>query len=188
MSIPAITERLLKSSTQNKDGFIVASYADDFIYRERAFTTNQIYDVPTGTNLLFLFDPRAEHYVVALPFSFSSEDGPFVVSLYAGTDYTGGNDANVFNRFTSSSNINDVLVTYSSTGGITGSTKGSQVSQYLVGSGGGPQSRSGGVARESLPFIINTNIKYLLEVENQSTTNPAMFEIRFTWYEGNGDG
>jgi hypothetical protein len=173
----------LRAATVNGDGLVVAPYADDFIYQERAFTTNDIYSVPETPNLLVLFDPTLTNYAVALPLFFASEDGPFYVTLYAGTNYTGGTAAKTFNRYNGSTNAHDALITFSSTGGVSGVSKGTQVAKYMVGSASTNQTAGGGQASKNLPFVIDTTKKYLLEIENGSSTDPSNFEIGFTWYE-----
>ena len=65
----------------------------------------------------------------------------------------------------------------------TGSDKGTLKAEFLVGTGGTALSHAGGSSKQDLPFILDVTKNYLLEIENLSSTNPAQFEMGFTWYE-----
>lgn len=174
-----LAQLLLDAATEDKKGFVTAGYDFDFIFQGRAFSFNALFDVATTPNTFILLDPTSVDYLIAFPFSFKAEDGPFIVSLYVGTDYTGGTPVFTYNRNSLSSNTTSAVIT----SGASGSSKGTMISQFLIGTGGGPLSSAGGEGGDKLPFIANTDYKYLLELDNQSATNPALMQIDFTWFE-----
>ena len=164
--------------SQNRDGLVATDYATDLIFAGKAFTVNQVYSVATGADKFFLFDPPADSYIVTLPLHFSATDGPVVVNVSTGSDYTGGTAITPLNR----DNRSATAATATLTQDPTGSSLGTNAFSYLLGTSGGLFTAGGGTVADALPFIINPATTYLVQVDNQSGAN-IQVEVRITWYE-----
>ncbi len=182
MSISRLTQILEKCFTNTRvDSFNVNSMAEKSIYLQKAFTINKIFTINTGITKYFLYNPTAigpGACARSLPLAFKTTDGPVIVKLRVGHDYTSGTVINASNRDHNSLITAQAVTTQDPTGSDTGTS----TFEYLVGSTTTPQASGGGAAQGNLPFLINTNITYLLEVINGSGEN-ITFELRHTWCE-----
>lgn len=154
------------------DAVLTTDYAQDTIVQGHGFVFEKNFAIASGGTLYILFDyttyTPAEGQagiVYILPPFFSTTAGPVSVTVYRGTNYTGGTAIPVLNPNTmAAKTAAGTTVSF----GATGSTKGTVALEYLVGGASqGNQSASGSAA--GLSFFIRPNTsKTLVEVVNNS--------------------
>jgi hypothetical protein len=163
----------VKQSTNDENGILTSSYAIDYVYRGKAFSLVDVFDLTSESTNSFVWDCSGADYVSALPPSFSCDGGSIKVNIYIDTDYTGVNSLNVVNR-----NVYSNLVakcTLKDTG--TGTDKGTKIFSYLIPAG----KKEVGSLTNTLTFVPDNRI-YLIEIENQATSE-VQLGINFTWFE-----
>lgn len=171
------------NSIDNK-AYVVSNDITEFVKQGRLYTIQRIFPILAAATKYFLFDcsgvtpnpPVFIGNVIGFPFAFGTDFGPVNVKLYADTDYnSAGTIVPLVNRNEKSSNVAQTIIKEDPTG----SSKGTFIFEYLVGTAGAlPVTTGGGKAEMGAPFIIDCAKKRLLEVINNSGDN-INFEIRF---------
>ena len=162
--------------TNDGKGFKQNTYAGDYVFRGRAFSVSQTFDIAQSGTLYVLFDiSKLEKNLVLYPPSFASYGGGATIDVYVGTDYTGGTDMLEQNRsYRGGKNQCDLKSE------PTGSNKGTLFTQFLV-----PGAfRTGGTSADELEFEPPVNLgNYLLEITNLEGSQGIKFNISFVWFE-----
>ena len=171
----------------SSDAILATTYANDGIVRGLGFVYEKNFAIANGATLYVLHDYTG--YVPAqgqlgqiyvMPPQFSCSKGPVLVSVYRGTNYTGGTPFTSLNANTTSPKTQSGTI---HTSGATGTVKGTLVLEYLVGTDAQGGSADGGQAI-GLEFFIRPNTgKTLVEIVNNSGSNitfhyaQVMYEI-----------
>lgn len=175
MSVAEITKRLIDSQTNDKRGIRSSSYATDYIYQGKCFSTSQRITVEAGTNMIVLFNmvPAAEKVVSVYTPVLDTSTGPLLLDYYYGSDYSGGTSFRINNRVSYGPEALCTL-TYSATG----SNKGTRFSDGFVAAG----HKSSGSSQEGLEFVPPQNTNILVEIDNTNGTDATVF-VNFVWFE-----
>ena len=162
MSIPTITERIIKAFT-TANAFRSSTIQEDLFIQGLSFTSSQIVVAPDEGQIDILVDPRlcVCDQIVFAPLSFTADEGPIVVEIYAGTTVSAnGTPLPIFNRRATSTNITGLKL-YS---GPTVSDAGTKFSELLIPvSAVGPQI-TGSPTGIGLPFEIDKTKNCIFEV------------------------
>ncbi len=183
MSTDRSTELLQKSMSFDETGHVTTTYADDYTIRGNAFVFEKNFTIASGGTLNILVDystytPTAEQegLIFIYPPQFSTTAGAVMVNVYRGTNYSGGTEFDAINPNTTASKTTSGTTF---TSGATGSTKGTEVLNYLVGASSTNQN-SGGGSVSGLQYFIRPNTdKTLVEIVNNSGE-----EITFKYGQG----
>ena len=174
-------------SSHSGTAIIHTPYADNSIVCGCGFIFEKNLDIASAASLYVLFDystyvPAAgkKGIIHVLPPVFGTTAGAVIVNVFRGTNYTGGTEIDIINpNTTATKTTSGTTLTY----GATGSEKGTEVLNYLVGATATNQN-SGGGSSTGVSFFIRPNTgKTLVEIVNESGENitfhygQAMFEI-----------
>lgn len=182
MSVARLTEIEEKGLSFSGDAKIITTYKDNFTTSGKAFLFEKNFAIADDGSLYILIDytTYSGDNVFILPPQFGATDGAVVVNVYRGTDYTGGTEFDAINPNTTvAKTTSATTLTY----GATGTTKGTEVLNYLVGASSTPLFSGGGGASGASFFIRQTTSKTLVEVVNNSGSDiifhygQVLFEI-----------
>lgn len=161
---------------------ITTTYDDDFSSRGYKKFYEDVISVPSGISY-FLFDPlpcNGIRFVVTLPSHIIAPSGPITATFYEGTNYEGGVELQTTNpnRITDYSHLSQVR------SGVSGTTKGLKLRS--VGGGNSGQGVYTGTPSNAMATghtIIDTSLKYLVELNNTSGAQIDNVEVSFAWFE-----
>ena len=151
----------------NKRAILIAiSNLVDSIQRGMVFTGQQIYSIGSASTKYILFDPTEEvpTKITIRDLVLAATSGPAIVNIYIGTDYSGGTAIPLGNRNQRSPNTSSLKL-YEDPTGV---TKGQLILPILVGTSSSPLFSGGGAANPTIPFVVNENALYLVEIFNNS--------------------
>lgn len=177
MSVSDITSRLRDSQTNDERGIRSSSYATDYIYQGKCFSTSQRITVAAAVNMIVLFNmvPASAAGKVVSVYTpvLDTTTGPLLLDYYYGSDYSGGTTFRINNR-ASYGPSNLCTLTYSATG----SSKGIRFTDGFVAAG----HKSSATSQEGLEFVPPQNTNILVEIDNTNGTDATVF-INFVWFE-----
>lgn len=164
----------------SKTGIISTTYEDDGRNsgHERV-AENVIESLPTGKSY-FVFDPTAvtDRVVRLLPLSYKVSEGPIYITFYKGTDYTGSTDVQSYNPNLKTDFVHQATLK----AGGTGTDLGDYVSRIASGSESSFFVAGNEESSSSKPITVDNSVKYLLEVDNQSSESVRL-GYSFSWFE-----
>lgn len=176
MTEQQLLNRLLNSFSYSKDGLVATTYADDAVVAGNAFVFEKNFTISNAVPTLYILFDYTTYVpsdgqigqIFVYPPLFASSAGPVIVTVYTGTDYTGGTEFNAVNSNTLASKSTSGTTL---TSGATGTTKGTPVLEYLVGTDTPGVSGPSGGGAGGLSFFITGNAvgdKTLVEINNNS--------------------
>lgn len=179
MSIADLSKRIKDAQTNDEMGFRASTYATDYIYQGKCFSTSQRLTIESANNMFILFDITgaysAGRVVSVYTPVLDTTTGPLHIDYYYASDYTGGTSFLVNNRVSYGGNCNCTL-TYGATDA--GGGKGIKFTEGFVASG----HKSTGTSQEGLEFVPPQNTKILVEIDNTNGSNATAF-VNFVWFE-----
>jgi hypothetical protein len=166
----------------DKQGVVSDGAEVEFVKRGLMYTIDTLIDISAGAAYYILLDSTSKTTgnVISYPFELITTDGPVYVTLSVGHDYTGGTPVVPFNRNANSSNTAQTVVSLSPTG----TTTGTAIAEYIVGTSATPLFSGGGGQETGLPYIVRTPSlgTQLLKIDNQSGSS-IKFEFRLNFAE-----
>ena len=179
MSLPKITESLVDSLSYQKNALIATTYADDYVFQGKCFGIENFVTISNAdTEFDIVFDTtNVNKDLVALPTKWFTTAGDVNVNLGSCSSYASGTEILPTNRNYQGTD-SEVIFKYdvTPTAYVAGSTN------LLVGSAATNQNSGGGGLEGSLPIILETGIKYIFRVANNSGAE-IKFAFMIYWYE-----
>ncbi len=167
------------------DGFtgypIVLSSDHSYIHKGLGFSLvgNSGSVAAAGTFVISFVTPSGK-YVHLRPTSIGSTKNLGLFTIAEGSKMTGGTAATPLNRNRNSSNKSLVTVKTGATISAEGSIK---LVELSIGSGGKPNTRSGGQNGENDEIVLLPGTAYSLKFSNIGETDSTVFYFSMFWYE-----
>ena len=159
---------LKDQSSFSNDAVLTTTYDDDYTVSGNGFLLQKNFTISAAGTLLLLFDyttlTGTDKKIFIRPAIFSTTSGPVTVTAYRGTDYSGGTQLHAYNLNTIIGGESKITITQ----GPTGSVKGTEVQNWLVGTGSTNQSSGGGSIEVDVNFVRPNTGKTLMEIVNSS--------------------
>jgi len=172
--------------SQSGDAVLITDYARDGVVAGKGFAFEKNFAIANAATLYILIDyttfiPASDEagLIFVMPPAFQTSAGPVTVTIFRGTNYTGGTEFDCIN-------LNTLMEKSTSgttfTTGATGSIEGSTVLEYLVGGlSQGNQSASG--ATSGISFFVRPNTaKTLIKIVNGAAAD-IVFHFAQVIYE-----
>ena len=180
-SIAVTQEDVLSAS---KTGVVTTTFENDFGAKGNGFFFQRNFTLAaaTGSKLYILIDyttyTNVDGLIFVQPPVFSSSSGPVIVDVYRDSDYAGGTAIEVPSNNAVIDNKMETTITQNPTG----TTLGTAVLEYLVGSESTNQNSGGGSSIVGPPFILDNTGKTLVEITNNSG-NEITFNYSQVFFE-----
>lgn len=151
---------------------------DDEVFQGNCYSSKRVFpDLPTGGKY-FLFVAQSDNYVVVLPPTFRTTDGPCIAHFYSNHDYSGGSAITTFNRLLGGDGKQSSLYE-----DPTGTDVGDCFSEVLFGTTRRLIFPGGGSSQDSDLLVLEPGDSMLLYIENVSGATIDYINISLTWYE-----
>lgn len=182
MSVVRIAELL--ENLKSADGLAVrvATYEQDYIFSGKCFSIESFVSISSGnTDFDIVFDTTGmSRQLVAMPTNWFTTAGDVTINLGSCSSYSGGTEIVPTNRNYEFATAYPSQVTFkhdiTATGHVAGSTN------LLIGSAATNQNSGGGGLEGRLPIVLETGLKYVFRVANNSGQD-IKFSFLIFWYE-----
>lgn len=165
----------------------IVSLQEELFIMGYSFTARDVVTAPAATNLYIRFDATAATgiQVIFSPLKFvAGEAGPIVITYYVNPTVTAGGRTEIMgsNRRATSTNEYQSVIELVAAANVT--SPGTKFTAELVpsNSAGGALPSSGASNAGGLPFEIDTDVVYMIEIDNTNGTD-TLFEYNIDWFE-----
>lgn len=174
-----ISNLLNRAASTMFNALRVTSYENDYIFQGKSYSIETFFSIASGnTTYDIVFDTtNVTNSLVALPTTWNTTAGDVTINLGICTGYTDGTSLTPLNRLYSGSS-SAVIFKYD----VTPAGYSAGATNILVGSSSTNQSSGGGTIKGNLPIVLETGIKYVFRISNNSGENIKL-GTSINWYE-----
>ncbi len=171
-----------KSATTTRDGIVTATYAERYVLEGKAFSIETVLDIASGNSEYDIaFDTtNVTRQLLAVPTFWATTAGVVLVNLGSCTSYSGGAEITPTNRHYAYASSYPAQTAFKSDVTPTGYAAGD--TNLLVGSSATNQNSGGGSYIGNYPIVLETGIKYIFRINNQSGEAIKLFPV-INWVE-----